>query len=264
MKKYLIVAIAGLLVSGCASAVITKNFKVIADPPDSVIRVVSGADMKESKFNSPATIAVEVPKEPALASRAFLEVSKEKHKSSTIPLRSISDGDTLKIKLEKIATYQLKYRLLGPIQSDEMKFQDKAIAISFAVGEQAIQMDLKNLGPEPLKIRWESAEYTDVHGQPQRLMYSGVLFQNRNNMLPDQLVTPYSIIKETITPISNVSVSPQTGGYVVKPLFVRDGDGAAKLKGATFNLFIPIEIDRQIIPYNFKIEIVDAMKDAAK
>lgn len=262
MKKYLIIALLCLLASGCTSAVITKNIKVIADPPDSDISVVSGVDLQKQKYRSPAAITVAVPKDPALASKAMLEVSRDKYKLKTIPLRHINDGDTIRVKLEKIITYQLKYRLLVPAQSDEIKFQDKAISISFTIGEQAFQMGLTNRGSQPLKIRWQSAEYTDVHGQPRRLMHSGIPYPERNNPIPDQVVLPGKSLQEAVTPIENVSVSPQTRGYVVKPLFVRDGDGAAGLKGKIFNLFIPIEIDRQIIPYNFKIEIVDVIKEA--
>lgn len=264
MKNYFIGAMACLLFSGCADSVITKNIKVIADPPDSVIRVVSGPDLKEEKFSSPASITVEIPKEPALAAKAFLQVSKDKYKPTTIALRHISEGDTIKIKLEKLLTYQFKYRLLAPTQSEELKFQDKSIMLSFTVGEQAFQMKLMNLSTETLKIRWESAEFTDITGQTRRLMYSAVPYQNRNNPIPDQTVLSGKSLLETVTPIENVSVAPHTGGYVVKPLFIRDGDGAAGLKGATFNLFIPIEINRQIIPYNFKMQIVDVVKEPAK
>jgi hypothetical protein len=265
MGKILVFALAGFLASGCSSvSVVTKNFKVITDPPDSIIRVVSGTEQKEEKFSSPAIITAEVPKDPALAARAFLEVSKDKYKPTTITLRHLNDGDTIRVKLEKIIPYQLKYRLLAPTQSDELKFQDKAISISFTVNEQAFQMGLTNLTAYPLKIRWQSAEYTDVYGRQRRLMHSGVPFQERNNPIPDQTVLPGKSLQETVTPIENVSVSPQTGGYVVKPLFARDGEIITGLKGKTFNLFIPIEIDRQINPYNFKIEIIDVMKEAMK
>jgi hypothetical protein len=36
------------------------------------------------------------------------------------------------------------------------------------------------------------------------------------------------------------------------------------LKGNIIILFIPVEINRQIIPYNFKIEITDSVKETIK
>ena len=36
-----------------------------------------------------------------------------------------------------------------------------------------------------------------------------------------------------------------------------------EVKGKTVILFVPVEINRQIIPYNFKIEITDAVKETS-
>lgn len=262
MKKSLVVASLCLVFAGCAGSVITKNFKVIADPPDAVIRVVSGVEQKEQKYGSPAAITAEVPQEPALAARAVLEVSKDRYKPFTMPLRHINDGDTLRVKLEEIVSYHLKYRLLRPVQSDAIKFQDGAISILITVGEQAFRMSLTNLAGYPLKILWEQAQYTDIFGKNHRLMHSGVMYQDRNNPISDQVVQPLSSIQAAVTPIDNVYMSQQTKSYEIKSLFPREA-GAA-LKGKTFNLFIAVEINRSITPYNFKIEIFDAAKEAVK
>ena len=80
MKKYSILALALVFASGC-SGVVAKNFKVFADPPDSTIRVVSGIDLKELKYSSPATITAGVPKDPELAAKAVLEVSRENYRT---------------------------------------------------------------------------------------------------------------------------------------------------------------------------------------
>jgi hypothetical protein len=266
MKKYFILAILCLGVSGCVGgiATVTKSFKVVADPADSVIRVVSGEEAKEEKFSSPASINVDVPQDATFSHKNILEVSRDKYKPVTIALRQINDGDTLKIKLEKIVYYQMKYRLIRPIQSDELKFQDGSISISLTIGEQSFKIDLKNIGTDPLKILWEQAEYTDVYRKLHRIMPSTVRYENRNNALPSQVLQIRNSIQETMTPIDNVYVSPQTKGYEIKPLFVREGDRAAGLKGQMINLFIPIEINRAIIPYNFKIEIADIVKEADK
>jgi hypothetical protein len=291
LKKPLVIILVCFFASGCTRAVQTKNFKVIADPPDAAIRVISNAEKKEQRYHSPAAITVELPQEPALAARVVLEVIKERYKPFTTSLRHINDGDTIKIKLEKNdaqqpgyrlpgmplnkTAYQLKYRLLAPIlpekinhplgyhalapiQSDEIRFQDQAISISFAVNEQSFRMNLTNLSPHPLKIRWYQAEYTDIHARRRRLMHSGIRYQDRNNPIPEQVVSSGCTIQENITPVEHVFVSPRTGGYEINPLFDRS-DNVTALKGKSFNLFIPIEINRTITPYNFKIMISDVM-----
>lgn len=259
-------AVAAIIASACSS-VTTKHFKVFADPPDSVIKVVSGAELRELKFRSPAVVTAEMPKDPALSAKTVLEVSKENYKPKTIALRYINEGDTLNIKLEKlqdIARYKLSFRLISPEASNEIKYRDKSIAVSFEVGEQSFQMHFDNIGPHDLKILWERAEYRDVNKQQHRIMHSGVRYQNRNNPIPDQPVPSHASVQESVIPVSSVYVSDQKKGYDVHPLFSLNGDAAAGLKGKTINLFIPVEIDRQIIPYNFNIEITDSVKEPVK
>ena len=57
---------------------------------------------------------------------------------------------------------------------------------------------------------------------------------------------------------------PERKGYDMRPLFPLESDDAAGLKGKSVILFIPVEINRQIIPYNFKIEITDSVKEGVK
>jgi len=268
MKKYILAAIvAALAASGCSS-VTTKNFKVFADPPDSTIRVVSGVELKERLYRSPATITAEVPKDPALAAKAVLEVNKDNYQQKTILLRDIKDGDTLNVKLERIlhdiVRYKLSYRLVSPVVSKELRFQDKHISVSFAVGEQGFEMQFENMSSHDAKILWDRAEYTSVKGQKQRLMHTGVRFPDRNNPIPDQFVLSRSSVQETLFPIGNVYMLPQKKGYDIRPLIPRDNDAVGGLKGKSVNLFIPVEINRQIIPYNFKIEVTDVVKETVK
>lgn len=267
MKKLIIAALAVFFASGCSS-VVTKNFKVFADPPDSVIRVVSGVELKELKYRSPATISAGAPKDPALAAQAILEVSRDNYQTKTKALRDINDGETLNIRLERvlrdIVKYKLSYRLVSPVVSQELQFRDKNITASFTVSEQGFQMRFENLSAYDVKILWDRAEYTDVNRQTQRLMYSGVRFPDRNNPIPDQIVLSGSSVQEAVIPINKVIFSQQKKAYEVQPLFPLESDVAAGLKGKSVILFIPVEINRQIIPYNFKIEITDSVKEIVK
>ena len=134
MKKYILIAMsAALVVSGCSS-VVTKHFKVFADPPDSTITVVSGVELKELKFSSPASITAEVPKDPALAAQAVLEVSRDNYQATTIALSDINEGDTHNIKLQKVlqdaVRYRLSYSLVTPVVSKTLKFRDKNMKLA--------------------------------------------------------------------------------------------------------------------------------------
>jgi len=268
MKKYMLVAmLAAFAASGCSN-VAMKSFKVFTSPSDADISVVSGVELKELKFRSPATITAGMPKDPDLEAKAIVEVSKENYQTRTIALRDIKDGDALNIKLEKllrdIVRYKLSFRLVSPVVSQELRFRDGKVAVSFVVGEQSFQMRFENLSSYDVKILWERAEYTDENRRTHRLMHSEVRFPDRNNPIPDQFVLSRSSVDEAVIPISKVRMSQQKKGYEISPLFPLESDAAAALKGKSVILFIPVEINRQIIPYNFKIEITDSVKQIIK
>jgi hypothetical protein len=71
-------------------------------------------------------------------------------------------------------------------------------------------------------------------------------------------------VEEAVIPIDNVYMSPQKKNYDIRPLFPLESDVAAGLKGKSIILFIPVEVDRQIVPYNFKIEITNSVKEVVK
>jgi PBP1b-binding outer membrane lipoprotein LpoB len=267
MKKYIVLMLSMIVASGCAGSVATKSFKVFTEPSDAAIKVVSGVELKEQKYTPPASITVEVPTDPALANKAVLEVARENYKPKTIALSSIKDGDILNLKLEKIlrdaVRYKLSCRLVRPVASKELKYRDKLIAISFVVEEQSLQMQFENLSEKEVSIRWEQAMYTDVNGQTQRLMHSGIRFLDRNNPLPAQVVKSHASVQESVIPVGNVFMSPEKKGYDIRPLFPVLGDASA-LKGKAITLSIPVEFNHQVQPYNFNIEIVDAVKEAVK
>ena len=260
MKRYLIFACAVIFLFGCISER-TKRFTLVVDPPDADIRVISGSDLKELRYRSPAEITAGVPSDTVLEKKAVLEITRDKYKPVVLALRDIKDGDNLRIKLEKAVSYRLKFRLLSPVPSDEIKFQDKVVSVSLTVEDRQFHLNLANLTSSELKILWDRAEYTDVKNRQHRLMHSGIRYQDRNNPLSSQPVPPHGSVQEAVMPISSVVYSQQTKVYENLPLFPLDSESAAGLKGKIFYLFIPMGIDRQIFPYNFKIEIADVIKE---
>ncbi len=249
-----------MLLFGCISEK-TKRFTLVVDPPDADIRVVSGSDLKELRYRSPAEITAGLPNDTVLEKKAVLEITMDKYKPVVLALRDIKNGDNLSIKMDKAVRYRLKCRLLSPVPSDEIKFQDKVVSVSLIVEDRQFHLNLANLTSSELKILWDRAEYTDVKNRQHRLMHSGVRYQDRNNPLPSQPVPPHGSVQEAVMPTSNVVYSQQTKAYENLPLFPLDSESAAGLKGKIFYLFIPMGIDRQIFPYNFKIEIADVIKE---
>ena len=73
---------------------------------------------------------------------------------------------------------------------------------------------------------------------------------------------PGGTLQEWVIPESSIQYAAEKKGYVTKPLFVLDSENTPELKGRTVNLFLPVEIDRAIIPdYSFTIVIEDVIKE---
>jgi hypothetical protein len=260
MRRHMIFACAVIMLFGCISER-TKRFTLVVEPPDADIRVVSGSDLKELQYRSPAEITAVLPNDTVLEKKAMLEITRAKYKPVVLALRNIKDGDNLSIKLEKAVQYRLKCRLLSPVPSDEIKFQDKVVSVLLIVEDRQFHLTVVNLTSSELKILWDGAAYTDVKNRQHRLMHSGIRYQDRNSSLPSQPVPPHGSVQEAVMPTSSVVYSPQTKTYENLPLFPLDSESAAGLKGKIFYLYIPVRIDRQIFPYNFKIEIADVIKE---
>jgi hypothetical protein len=166
--------------------------------------------------------------------------------------------------VQHLVKYSLKFRMTVPEPSKDLRFRDKMIAVEFTVGDQSFTMRFDNLGDSDVKILWERSQYSDANGLSHRIMPSTVRFPDRNNPLPDQIVLARGSVQEAVTPVDSVFLSPQRQGYDIHPLFPLESDQAAALKGKSFSLFLPVEVDRVIIPYSFTFEITDAAREAVK
>ncbi len=260
MKKALSLVFMLMFAVGCATT--TKHFSVTVDPPGALITVIPGGDEPEQKLRSPAKVAVPVPDDPNLATQGRIEVTRDSYKTKIIRLAAVEPGDVINIKLEKLVHYLLKYRMLSPIPADVIGYRDRTIAVVFTPGERNFEMKLDNLTRKPLRILWDQAEYTDYVNRRHRIMYEGIRPQDRNNAIPPEVIAPGGSVQHVIVPVDAMVYSREKKGYDTKLLFPVDSDSALALKGRTVSLFLPVEVERAIIPdYNFRIQIVDVVKE---
>jgi hypothetical protein len=260
MKRILILALALAATTGCASGV-KKQFTLTVDPPDAQITVIARADRPGESYHSPANISVRVPEDRSMAAQSRVVISRENYKTTVLPLSSVQGG-SVRIKLAKALQYRLKYSLITPVRSEELAYQDKVLALRIIPREQNIELKLDNLTNVPLTVLWDTADYTDVSGRRHRIIHSGIKWEKRAERVPPQIIPPGGSLQEWVMPESSIAYSGEKKGYVAKPLFVLDNESALALKGRTVNLFLPIELDRAIIPnYSFTILIEDVIKE---
>jgi hypothetical protein len=260
MRRILVLAFALAATAGCASGV-KKQFTLTVDPPDAQITVIARTDQPGESYHSPANISVRIPENRSMAAQSRVVISRENYKTTVIPLSSVQ-GNSVRIMLAKALQYRLKYSLLTPVRSDELAYQDRILAVRITPREQHIDLKIDNLTQQPLTILWDTASYTDASGRQHQIIHSGIKMQNRADRVPPQTIPPGGSLQEWVMPESAIEYSGKKKEYVAKPLFVLDSESALALKGRTVSLFLPIELDRAIIPdYSFLILIEDVIKE---
>jgi hypothetical protein len=248
-----------ILAAGCAGT--KKRFTIITEPPDAEIKVRIAKDEDPDTYRSPAKISIRIPAQGKRRYSAFLEIVKDQYKPKKLFLNEIKEDEVISLTLERIFRYRLSYRLTSPVPSDTLAFNDKVISVTFTPGDQAFQMALTNVAGSPIRILWDRAEFTDMFNRQRRLMHSGVRYEDRNNIIPPQTVPANGSVRQEVMTVDSIAYSREKKTYERKPLYTIEGDVADQLKGMAILLFLPVEFNRQIIPYNFRFEITEAIKE---
>jgi hypothetical protein len=260
MKKNLLVVGVLLTLSVAASAADKqKKFNLTVEPPDSTIKIISGSDLNEQQYRSPASITAAVPQDPGLAKKAVIEITRDRYKPAIIALRNIRDGETLKVRLEKEVRTRLKFMMISPLQSDEIRIKDDRVSIGFKIDEKQMLMSLRNNTSRVIRVLWERALYTDMDKKTHRLMHPGIQYEDRNRSYPFQTVMPYQTIEQPVIPADSVSFDRNKNALERGPLF--SIEKAAGLKGKVFDVLIPVDIDTKVVTYAFKIKVVGTVKE---
>lgn len=259
MKKLLIFASIIAIATGCST--VRKQFTVMVDPPDAEITVFSGRGENERTYRSPADVVVNIPKDPVQAAKSRIEIKRATYQTKIIGLDTVWKN-TLKVKLDKAVLYRPKYRMVRPALSDDLTYRDKIVAVKIIPREHDFDLKIENLTEKPLKILWDRAEYTDFMNGQHPLMHAGIKPQNRADIVPPQVIPPRGSVQAWVFPKKSVTYSQVIKDYATKLLLPVDSETALALKGRTLNVFLPIEMDRAIIPdYNFKFQIIDVIKE---
>ncbi len=259
MKRILILVLALVSAAGCAG--VRKQFTLTVDPPDAQITVIAGANEPGQSYRSPADISVRIPSDHSLAAQSRVVISRQNYRTTVLQLSSVQ-SDSVRIKLAKAAQYHLKYSLLTPVRSEDLSFHDRILKVKIVPREQHIDFKIDNLTQKPVTLLWEKASYTDAMSREHRVIHSGIKWENRTSRIPPQVIPAGGSLQESVIPESAIEYGGENKGYVAKPLFVLDSESALALKGRTINLFLPVEVDRAIIPdYSFTILIDNVVKE---
>ncbi len=138
--------------------------------------------------------------------------------------------------------------------SYDKEFEDDRISIKFTFKEKKIYFRLKNKTDKQVKILWDRLSFVDTNGALQRVTGFKNIFTDKMDKQPVQEIQAKTEINDLIVPIDNIEFMEEWTWYV-RPLFNQTDEQAITNMGKIFSISMPIEIDGDIVDYNYKFRI---------
>ncbi len=138
--------------------------------------------------------------------------------------------------------------------SYDKEFEDDRLSIKFTFKEKKIYFRLKNKTDKQLKILWDRLSFVDSNGASQKVTGFKNIFTDKMDKQPLQEIQAKTEINDLIVPIDNIELMEEWTWYV-RPLFNQTDEEAITNMGRIFSISMPIEIDGDIVDYNYKFRI---------
>ena len=162
------------------------------------------------------------------------------------------------VKITKLPQTRTKYLY------NEYNYEDDYIDINWYVEYQQLNFSLRNKTKQSIKIKWDDVVFVDYLGNPQRVMHSGVKYNERNNSQPPSLIPANTRLTDIIIPTNNVNYNETLGWYIsnLYYLTVYSPKRTAEkmkdsLKGRRMQVLLPITFQDITKEYLFEFEIKD-------
>ena len=157
---------------------------------------------------------------------------------------------------EYLAEYT--FTMLKPRPSDRLMYEDAFVQITFTISKRQIAFLLRNKTDNPISIDWNQVSYIDLSGGSHKVMHEGVKYITRSESQPPSIIPPTANLKDIVFPIDYVSYSSSrySSGWREEPLFP-EGPAAAKYKGGTFSVFMPLVVNGSAKNYLFSFKIIN-------
>lgn len=159
-------------------------------------------------------------------------------------------------------TYPVVYNcsMTKPDIGISMQYSDDAISVQYKIVTDAVVFQLMNKTNNPIKVDWNQLSYIDSTGLAQKIIHTGVKYNNANEYQQATIIPPQARIEDQLVPTKNLWFEEgKYGGWRTNPLFP-EGPSADKLIGQEFGLFFPLEVNGQVINYNFRFRIESITK----
>jgi hypothetical protein len=165
----------------------------------------------------------------------------------------------------KYARFDYAFKMIKPVESDSMKFQDEVIMGTFAPHTKGVSFKIKNLTKEVIKIKWDEAVLT-LEGATMKTIHNGVKLADKSSVQPPSVIPPGATIDDFVWPSDNVSLytGGLSAGWKVEGMLIENNGGltatqekAFSMKGKVVGLYLPILRQEKQQDYFFEFEITD-------
>lgn len=152
---------------------------------------------------------------------------------------------------EPVASYAIE--MIKPLKSASHYYSTQAYAIQFSFYESRIGIVLANKSAQPITVDWNKISYIGPDKRAQKVIHSGIRYSAKEERQEPTVVPPGSEISEELIPVGGIALSDD--GWKEADLFPADIALAKTLDGATFGIFLPMEIGTIQKPLSFEFRV---------
>lgn len=143
-------------------------------------------------------------------------------------------------------------------QGTKYSYEDDHIQIEWNVSRYSFPFELKNKSSHSIKMIWDDAVYVDIFGKSNRLVHTGIKYDNKDLEQPNSVVPRNSSLSDALTPADNIFFM---GQWLTHPLIndflCEEQAEDLNIKGKKVIIILPIQIKDITNEYAFTFKLKD-------
>lgn len=191
---------------------------------------------------------------------------------STLVKTTVYDVGLKSVEKPSLPTEQFSEIKVNTVQDEgvtKYSFKDDNIDILWYVSGSHFNFKLTNMSDYAIKIPWDEVVYIDEDNNANKVMHSGIKYNERNAAQPASVIPRGTSFSDIVLPTDNVQWREGTytryssipGGWEETPLFPQYDSaylaGTSALPGKTVSIMMPIIIQNVTNEYTFTFQIND-------
>lgn len=148
-------------------------------------------------------------------------------------------------------------------QGDSLKywFEDKMVSILWVPTTTRVNFLITNKTEHSVKILWDESAFVMPNGTSRRVVHNGVKYSEVNNSQPPSVIARGGMLNDFIVSADQCVNLGVDGGWYEAAFLPKSPDAAAvqTLKGMTFSILLPLQIDGVTNEYQFSFSIDDVV-----